>query len=468
VTQTTLFRIRLAAAFCLALAATPPLFAQAPKAERRVAQTTRPWTFLVYGAADNNADGPILEFLGTIRKAIDNDAGIELLLLIDRHEKFSKDAKALGEDFTGARLYRLRKDSAERLSGGTHLPDLTLDKDTEIDSADAGYVQRFIAWGKANYPARHYALLIYSHADGRTMCPDEQSKRHMGIAELTDKATAAESVDVLALELCNMGGIEVAYQWRPRTQRFGADVLIAIPNAGPPLDWDRAFERVRSAGHASPSDQPLLEPAKMTAADFGKLVIEEGYRGRLMHEGGRKSQESAGCYDLRTAADVKQAVDALSVALAAGDNKDSFLALRGKSEQGCAINYTGDGPYVDLFDLCRRAAASDRLPSAVRDAARAAMDAVDRFMIASFGMRAYDGFEAGKSGVFIVLPPNEPGVWKKFAWYTPLAGSGDDYGRWSFLADGATPNNGIVENWFELLDSWFDEPAVGGLNGYRP
>ena len=56
-------------------------------------------------------------------------------------------------------------------------------------------------------------------------------------------------------------------------------------------------------------------------------------------------------------------------------------------------------------------------------------------------------------------------------WYTPLE-AGDElapYGRWAFLADGATPGNGKVENWFELLDSWFDDPdfGPGGYNRYR-
>ena len=46
---------------------------------------------------------------------------------------------------------------------------------------------RFIAWGKAHYPARHYGLMIYSHANGRVMCPVERTGAHMGIAELTDK-----------------------------------------------------------------------------------------------------------------------------------------------------------------------------------------------------------------------------------------------------------------------------------------
>ena len=105
----------------------------------------------------------------------DNDPGIELLLFIDRSEQHRKVPTYLGEDFTGARLYRLTRDTAERLPGGPQLPEITLAKDVELNSADARYVQRFIAWGKANYPAEHYGLMIYSHADGRTMCPDEQS-----------------------------------------------------------------------------------------------------------------------------------------------------------------------------------------------------------------------------------------------------------------------------------------------------
>lgn len=45
---------------------------------------------------------------------------------------------------------------------------------------------------------------------------------------------------------------------------------------------------------------------------------------------------------------------------------------------------------------------------------------------------------------------------------------GAPYGRWSFLADGATPDDGEVENWFELMDSWFDDTTSdpGGYNRY--
>src|SRR5688572_22779910 len=138
----------------LSLSAVPSL---APAQE---AKPLKPWTILVYGGADNNADGPILFFLDQVRKAIDDDPGIELLLLLDRNEKFSDDAQILGEDFTGARLYRLRKDSAERLSGGKEFPELTLGDDAELDTADGDNVRRFIAWGKAHYPAQRMGLMI--------------------------------------------------------------------------------------------------------------------------------------------------------------------------------------------------------------------------------------------------------------------------------------------------------------------
>ncbi len=417
------------------------------------------WTILLYGAADNSADGHFIEFTDKVRRAIDDDPGIELVMFIDRNERHAKRPTFLGEDFTSTRLYRIKKDSVERLSGGAHFPELTKDNDVNLNSADASTLQRFIAWGKANFPAQRYGLLIYSHADGRTMCPDARTGSEMGIPEVNDKIGVKDRVDFLALELCNMGGIEIAYQWRPGNGGFEADVLLAIPNAGEPLDWDRAFSRIRSPGHATTAG-PALDPGKMTAADFGKLVIEEGYRGRQAYEkpGGRGSKESGGCYDLRKAGEVKKAVDAFAVALAKSQSRDLLVELRKGSSESRLISYSNDRSNADLYDLCRRVAASDRFPKPVRSAANDVMKSLQGFIISSFGMSSYQQFEAGKNGVFIVLPSGNPNSWKHYQWYTPNKGVGENYGNWSFLKDGATPGNGVVENWFELLESWFNVP----------
>ncbi|MFN0009608.1 MAG: clostripain-related cysteine peptidase [Planctomycetota bacterium] len=450
----------------------------------------RPWTFLVYGAADNNADGPILRFLDDLRRALDDDPGMELVLFLDRHEKFSNDEKLLGANFTGGRIFRIRKDSAERLDPGDEFPALTGSGDPEIDSADPENLGRFLAYGKKHFPAKRYGLLIYSHADGRGMCPDDQSGREMWIPELPAKVGADLEVDFLGLELCNMSGIEIAYQWRPGNGGFSADVLLAIPNAGPPLDWHRAFARIRSPGHATAAPAPHFDPNTMTAAELGRLVIEEGARGRKAHADGNDGEdvryEAAACCDLALAAEVKQKIDAFAVALARTNAKEVFEDLRGPSLSGKTIDFSrgevGQLPYFDLYQLCDRAAFCDQLTPETRAAARAAADVVDRFVLDSFGMDGLesDGFEDGKSGVFIVFPDGDENtgafgagkpLWSKFRWYTPLEqkGKGDPYGRWAFLADGAKPGNGAVENWFELLDSWFDpdSDAKGGTNGYR-
>lgn len=440
------------------------------QAPAKTATTLRPWTLLVYGGADNNADGPIQEFLDGVRQAIDGDPGIELVVYIDRSAGYSSGGELFGEDFTGARLYRLGVDSTERLSGGAELPEITLDKDVEIDSSDPVQLKRFIAWGKKHYPAQRTGLLIYSHANGETMCPDEQSETDMGIPALSKALTPAESLDFLALELCNMGGAEIAYQWRPAPDRWGADVLVAIPNAGPPLDWHRAFARIRTPGHATAAQGVTLDPAKMDAAAFGNLVVEEGELGRKAmaeRRAGAGSHEAAACYDLRAAADVKTSVDALARALAAApDDRPVFEEMRGPGPIGLAMNYSEGGPYVDLYDLSQRAAACDALSEGVRASAEKVMSAVDRMVLSSFGMSAYEGFENGKHGVFIVLPADGRN-WQRFAWYSPVPGKEPWNGGWAFCGDGATAGNGVVECWYELLDSWYDGgDAKGGHNGY--
>jgi clostripain len=298
------------------------------------------------------------------------------------------------------------------------------------------------------------------------MCPDEECGGETGIAELTDEVSREASVDFLALELCGMGGIEIAYQWRPGGDRFAADVLLAIPTAGPPLDWDRAFGRIRTPGHAAPADRPPLDPATMTAADFGGLVIEEGQRGRVeaQRRGRDVTHEAAAAYDLARAAGVKESVDALARALHATDSKGAFLALRDQGAADGAINYSEGGPYVDLYDLCRRTEGATSLGAEVRAAAGDCMRAVDAFVIDSFGMSGYEGFEPGRHGVYIVLPA-AGAEWREFGWYTMQPATGGHYGRWNFVGDGAASGNGVVENWYELLDSWLDP---GNANSYQP
>ncbi len=447
--------------------------AQAPAAAP-AAPAPKAWNVLIYAAIDNDAeqDGNFFDFLDGVRAAHADDPQVEVLLFADRSEDYSDNASSLGEDFTDARLYRVRSGDCERLDGGAEFPEITRTGDYEPDSADPVNVRKFLAWAKAHHPARHTALMLYGHADGRAMCPDEDAGHEMGFAQLTDVVPAELSVDLMALELCYMGGVEVGYQWRPGNGGFSTRYLVAIPNAGPPLDWDRVFARLRTGGEGD-----LVDPATLTPERFGALIIEEGGKGRVelarrvprMAE--RLGAEAVGCYDLARAAELKRAVDALAVQLALDGAREAFERdVRGPGPNGLVLNYSHDrlfaDPFVDLHDMATRTAACDALPEETCAAAGAVVEAVNRFVLASWGGSGLQRFVPGASGVYLTCPvPGIGEVWSQCRWYSP----GEVplvYGRLAWCGDGATPGDGEVQTWFELLDAWFDKGADGGINRY--
>jgi len=419
----------------------------------------RAWTFLIYGGADNNADGHMFGFIQDVRAAFARFPEVELILFMDRHARYSDDASVLGEDFTGARLYRLTGGAAERLAGGKEFPEMTLDGDTEVDSGHAATLGKFLRFGLAHYPAARTGLLIYSHADGVTMCPDESEGSAMDLASLGGRLGGACAVDFTGLELCNMGSFENAYAWRPGSGSFSTEVLLAIPNAGPPLDWEAIL-----AGFTPDMD----------ARQLGRMAIEAGGAARraAAAEDPGHAQDSAyeacACLDLSLVEAAKQAWDAFAVALAGVQDGARVLAeLRGPGPRGHAIDYVGGhfaqaGAFVDAVDLARRAAAAEDLPEPVRAAAAAARRALDAVVLDSFAMPGYSGFVSGENGLAIACPDGlEPAtggfragdsVWSQCDWI----------GRSPFGRDGATPNDGRVSNWAELLDHWYDtEQSVG-------
>ena len=92
----------------------------------------------------------------------------------------------------------------------------------------------------------------------------------------------------------------------------------------------------------------------------------------------------------------------------------------------------------------------------------------------SCGFNHYKGFDSTRHGLYVVFPDGDEKTrrgqryWTRTHWYTPLAVKGKDgYGLYSWCSDGAKAGNGKVENWFELMDAWFDQDdAQGGSNRY--
>lgn len=107
------------------------------------------------------------------------------------------------------------------------------------------------------------------------------------------------------------------------------------------------------------------------------------------------------------------------------------------------------------------------------------MTAVDAMVLYSFANSDFTTFEAGKSGVHIFFPDGDANYygeihWLFQWWYNALDLSQYEaygvYGNLAWCKDDATAVNNTVENWFELLDSWFDisnEDDENNLNIYQ-
>ncbi len=473
----------------------------------QAAAPPRHWTIVFYGSANNSCEQTILHDIAEMKAGFVDGQGVELVLFIDRMKGFSSDSRALGDDFDDSRLYRITHDRAERLDGAPELPEITKTSTFDANTGDARTLRQVMRFAKAHYPAERYALVFYSHGDGRAMCADDDSDGdELFPAEITDVLEERDSVDLMGFDVCSMGGVENLYQWRPGNGSFHADAVVASASVSGPWPYDTILARLRAPSvegaqatvrgepsNGSSSPPAAIDPAQLTAFAFAELIVEEKHRELLaMSPRGQaeSSFESWAAYDLAHVADLKRAIDALAAELGRGDFKERVEALRGSGDGPLAMNYMMPGepgwnrmPYFDVYDLARRIARDPELPEAVRSLAGSVASATDAVVGRSFGLAHYPGFESGRHGLFLVFPDGDVRdrffglagrAWNRFAWYAPGDAVGERgraarhaYGKYRFCADGAAPANGAIENWFELLDRWFDDPDDGGANRYR-
>jgi hypothetical protein len=195
------------------------------------------WTFMVYIDGDNNLEAAAIDDFLEMAQVGSNDE-MEIIVQMDRRSGYNTGYN----DWTDTRRFRIVKGSVP-----SDAPELNLG---EANMGDPAVLQDFVEWGVNNYPAEHYALVIWNHGDGwrlmkqtlsdtsvlrmsrgeeetavaRAIASDDTDNDILYMREVQDALTGARDrnntmvkLDIIGFDACLMGMVEVGYAIRNNT-----------------------------------------------------------------------------------------------------------------------------------------------------------------------------------------------------------------------------------------------------------
>jgi len=125
--------------------------------------TTKDWTFLIYMNADNNLEQfSLIDFYEMAK--VGSTQKVNIIVQLDRAEGYSTEYG----DWKQTLRFKVEKNMQPIVSNATM--DLG-----EVNMCDSTALSDFIQWGHQNYPAKRYALVIWSHGAGWRSIPEIDS-----------------------------------------------------------------------------------------------------------------------------------------------------------------------------------------------------------------------------------------------------------------------------------------------------
>ncbi|MCD6491162.1 MAG: hypothetical protein J7K59_02580 [Candidatus Korarchaeota archaeon] len=386
------------------------------------------WTFMVYLDADNNLNDYGIDDVNEMEQ-VGSSSDVNIIVYLD-----------LRED--PGRLLRIKSDDEDSINSEI------LDSSefwAERNMGDPQTLVDFLNFASANYPADHYALVLWDHGSGwktfgqssstssyeiesidntdnmrvEGICYDETSDNDALTMDELENALSEANIhlDLLAFDACLMGMTEVAYEYKNY-----ADVIVfseeTIPGDGYPYD-DILEELI---------DNPL-----MSAQELGSTIVD-------CYSSYYASNKfiTLSAIDLSVINNVKNAIDAF--ALSAIDKiSENVFAL------SCAwklVDFFVTIEYIDLYhymELVKAYSIDSELISKAQDV----QTAIDSVII----NEKHGSMHANAKGMSIYFPFLQ-------ATYKQTYGS--------------TINLAEDTNWDEFLSAYWNHGGGGGLmvNGY--
>ena len=280
------------------------------KPEDILPQPKKKWTFLVYMAGDNNLEAAGIDDINEMEEAGGSSDDINVVVQFDRISRHDSSNK----DWTSTKRFYIKDGRTSDLIESLELMDLG-----ETNCGNPEVLKDFLTWGAKNFPAEHYAVIIWNHGSGwkeddiyrrfvdhRKIILDKRKSGHRVIKNFNKSQLQRvifistifqgmnyddvrksigyddsnrdfldnkelqqvlsyfnkiiqKKVDILGMDACMMAMIEVAYQ-----NKDYIEYMVASEETEPGDGWP--YHQIIKILNSNP---------KLTPEDFSKMIVDE-------------------------------------------------------------------------------------------------------------------------------------------------------------------------------------------------
>lgn len=335
-----------------AILASPTIVGTAQLTVSTSTVTTKKWTVLVY----LNASNDLYSASDLNMNQMEEVAGNPDVRFVVQWKQ-SRDVFP-GSSFDGVRRYLVKLDTTNAIVSDLIQANLRNGSGNPLDMGDPNTLKEFVEWGKANYPADRYCLVIWNHGNGWRRSIDDQPTRAFSYDDAygtsiqmweLGTALSGQQFDILAWDCSLMQMIECAYEAKDIAE------YVVGSEESPPAEgypYNSVFAKFR--------DNPDDTTRNLTKAFVDGMISHPPYTNRKITQ---SSIETAKLPALATA------VTNLGNALIA--NEGSLTTII-PTVRNTAQSYspTSSRVYRDLMHICQLLESSVGIPAPVLTASQ--------------------------------------------------------------------------------------------------
>lgn len=480
-----------------------PLFIEGEPVKKNVNEPLKDWTFMIYLEGVNELEGNAIEDFNEMEYGLymaekiygNIQDRLNIVVLFDRIDGFYDNATHKnGNNWVNTRIYHVKPDpDSDRYGYFTSdwiINDIDDPSSWDLNMGDPDSLSWFISYSKKYFPAKHYALILWDHGNGARAAVSNgfltsKAKEIIWDYENSDQSGKSDALyldevkqalaknfdennklDLIGMDACLMGTVEVAYQFRNLAKYFVASMAM---EDGDGWDYSDIFKKIALYNGNNLFDIDSLNQAECLAM----LLVDSFHDFYDTYY----SNQTLSAIDLSKIEELKISIDDLASKIYYEDKKNEIeLSVFNK------LTCFGEGfsseelsaPYFDLYSLCKLIIndSTNGFSSDLKTAASNVINKLGDTILKSYAGSVYGGYyDIGaitKRGLSIFISRFYKTdndliyYYKYYKWYTNILTENnyvDEYNK-SVLYGNIDfcnyDNDGKVETWKELFEAWYD------------